>query len=449
MNKSYILYSKKKYKLIHKVMNGGTLLDLSYDKYKIINDISNVKTIEGDAQPPLLVKYDYYNKDDLNVEELLHNKDGFYLDIKNIKISNNPENKKASPIVEYSGGCCIFLSILIKMAIEHNKLHPNEQIYLIPNSEIPSNFYDDYKMYLTSQLEKYYGIIHKEWLDKDIFLNIPDLDDFEKLLIRRNIFRPYGPLTTEWLNTLNINHIMEQFEIIYPNFNYLMTTPRDFAVVDKIYFKLDFNYFMNKNKTTFAMVINSDKHDQGGSHWKMLYFNTKYHKLYYIDSGGNPPENEILLFIDYVVKFFINDICSKHKITLNKSIDSIVDGRHLITINDKKFTINKSILKEITKIINDNDNYLIKYLENIGDNDVVFNTHRFQKSNTECGVFASYFIYRLLEYSRKNNDPEYLENPLNKFIKESNDKIICDGYMVTFRNKFFTKYYIIENGEKR
>ena len=118
----------------------------------------------------------------------------------------------------------------------------------------------------------------------------------------RDIFRPLRSnkwrTGRTWLNTLDIQHVMKQYELVHKDFMFLGVFPIDFerevqgACVSMCNFKI--TDLIAAKKRRFSMVINLDTHDQPGSHWVTLFCNIdpkdpKYGACYF-DSGGVRPE---------------------------------------------------------------------------------------------------------------------------------------------------------------
>jgi hypothetical protein len=281
----------------------------------------------------------------------------------------NDENKKCSPYVNCVFGSCIPLNVLILMSIAHNEISDKKIILF---DKILTNSEPNYKIYLVKQFENIYGKIHKKWLNEPFIKKLsPKIQE----ILKTQIFRTQGPLDNEWLNNIQINDTMTLYEPIYKNFVYLKTLPRDFY--NYLKYDVDFDKHLEEDQYKFGMVINSDKHNQGGSHWKMLYFDTKYGLIIYIDSGGSKPEKEIQDFIEYISDYL------KSK------------------------------------------NIPVRYY---------INDFQFQHGDTECGVFSMYFLNRILEMSI--SDPTYQNNPL-KILQEEK---ITDEQVQKWRNVFFSKY---------
>jgi hypothetical protein len=254
---------------------------------------------------------------------------------------NDDENKKCSQHLSFDDGSCIALNLLIEMAIAYNKEYPKTSISLDNNIAIlnPSK----YKRYLLKQFENKFGnkcTTQKCWLKQDFIRN---LKNNLKIELQKYTFRPEGPSGKfEWLNTLNINDVLEQSEKKYKDFKYLGTVPIDFNKFDNYGFKnINFDNLLSNGKTKIGAVFNLDRHDQSGSHWVGLYSDISKGQIYFFDSYGLYPHQNIRHFM--------------RKIAL----------------------------------------YCIKKL-NRKSLDVSYNATRHQYGNSECGVYSINFIKRLL-----------------------------------------------------
>jgi hypothetical protein len=122
-------------------------------------------------------------------------------------------------------------------------------------------------------------------------------------------FRPRKPdnwLTKpqEWLDTISIGNVMEQYEPAFPTFEFIGPVPIDFdkklewnkCVVDELC-NLDLNALQQAGKTSVGVVFNLDPHDKPGSHWVCAYVDIKAKKAYYYDSYGYDACPEIRRFL--------------------------------------------------------------------------------------------------------------------------------------------------------
>jgi hypothetical protein len=254
------------------------------------------------------------------------------------------DDKKCSPTHTFDNGSCIKLVALIELAKAYNTDHKDKPIKLYPNFEMLNP--KKYKKYLISEFnKKMKGVCTTQecWTKQDFVkhLNAKIKEELEKYT-----FRPKGPEGKwEWLNTLNINDVMNQYEKKYPEFDYLGTVPIDFDDLPKLGIKnLDFNQLVNKGKTKIGIVFNLDKHNESGSHWVALFADLKKCQIYFFDSYGTEPEPEIRKLVRRIANF-----CKE------------------------KYNIPES------KIITD------------------YNKKRHQFGDSECGVYSMNFILRMLE----------------------------------------------------
>ncbi|MEM0354075.1 MAG: Ulp1 family isopeptidase [Thermoplasmata archaeon] len=129
--------------------------------------------------------------------------------------------------------------------------------------------------------------------------------------ITMNTFRHKGPEDpNEWLSTSDINGIMYQYQIKYPDFNFLGAVPLD---CDKLSFcslyKLNFDIYFDRGYTRLGVIFNHDKYGYPGSHWAPLYIDNtegKRGEIYYCDSTGNRPLEDIERFINKYIKYHEN-----------------------------------------------------------------------------------------------------------------------------------------------
>jgi hypothetical protein len=145
-------------------------------------------------------------------------------------------------------------------------------------------------------------------------------------------FKPEMPTEWEknpntWLNTSDIDNVMEQYEKKYPNFNFLGTHPIDFAlkkqnqclVSDDELCKINIKE-LNEKYDSLGLVLNTDNHNESGEHWFSIYIDLKGRNLkniptiYYFDSALSEPHEEIIKFVNTCksqlpkLNFLYNDI---------------------------------------------------------------------------------------------------------------------------------------------
>ena len=259
--------------------------------------------------------------------------------------------------------------------------------------------------YTTNQLKKMYKILYNEKYNnddsndnirKDLIKKINDrlMDecdneicwkyskrikkeltpkDFEELLYRHKAF---GPIDDTWLSNYEIMDAFKRYEQLYKDFMFLGSYPCDFDIISNgLFSNYDYLKKITKGVCKYGLVLNTDNHKGRGKHWIAIYYdfnyiNQKYNDkkglICYFNSSGSKPEYDFKIYIDKIINRM-------------KDINGI----------EPIYLINKKI---------------------------------HQKSNSECGVYSSVFIIKMLE----KEDPEYVMN-----------HIIKDKYMMKFRQFLF------------
>jgi len=260
------------------------------------------------------------------------------------------EETKCAPSKRFEAGSCITLEVLIAMAEAYNKTHEN-RIKLSCKKETlhPKR----YKKYLLKKIgDAYKNVCDSQmcWSQQDF---IKKMNEVMRVELEKFTLRPEGPNGRfEWLNTVNINETMEQYNVLHKEFMFLGAVPIDFNEIKHpgIY-DINLDDLKNNNITKFGIIFNLDEHWQSGSHWVACYADVDSGKVYYFDSYGTHPE------------------------------------------------------KRITRLMEKFSDYYEK--NNPGKKcDVRYNKTRNQFKNSECGVYSINFILQSLE----GKSLEYIEN---------------------------------------
>lgn len=168
--------------------------------------------------------------------------------------------------------------------------------------------------------------------DLDFCILNKDTEFFKEI---KTFFKPKGPSKSKkWLSTLDIQKVMDQYMIKYPNFHFYGPYPMDFANFQTELTNSNFKRAM-KNKTKMGVIFNQDYSTGNGSHWVSLFVDLENKTICYFDSAGDRPMKE--------VKKLIRDLMSSAK----------------------------------------KQNIKLKLMEN---------KKQHQYKNTECGVYSIYFI---------------------------------------------------------
>lgn len=193
------------------------------------------------------------------------------------------------------------------------------------------------------------------------FVKATPLSDTRKNQIIKEYLRPKQPDEwksdpDKWLNSLDIEHVMNQYEDAYQNFEFMGPFPIDFAAPDPYnkngkcliqeVCELKVTQAFAKGTHYIGIIYNLDPHFKGGSHWVASFIDLVKHKTYYFDSYGMEAPIQIQKFMKW------------------------------LTTQDK-------------------------------DMKLFYNGRRFQFQNSECGMYSMYFIIRMLmgddfkKFSRK------------------------------------------------
>lgn len=260
----------------------------------------------------------------------------------------NPLNAKCAPGISFEDGSCIELEILIDIANAYNNKYPNKILICSKYKDISTLEKRDkskLKRYLLSELKIRMSEVcnnQKCWTTQDFINEIKDKNKVE--YIKEFIFRPNGPSGNKWLSTSNMTNIFKQYEVDIPDFEYIGTVPIDYNEFEEA--RIDnekLQKLYSKGVRKIGMIINLDMHWQNGSHWTALYADLDGGKVYFFDSYGHKPHENI-----------------------------------------------RKTMKVIATFIQSKNKYVI----------LDYNKNRHQYGNSECGVYSSYFIESMLKGSK-------------------------------------------------
>jgi hypothetical protein len=326
------------------------------------------------------------------------------------KMTCSPHSTHTKPAhLDYT---CYTPAILERIRTEYNKSHPSKEHIRTTNPQK-----------IWQELDARLSHCSKE----DCWLN-QIRDDKLRKMIDRYMFAPDQPYEwkrnpTEWLSNYDILNVLEQYELVHKDFEFIGPTPIDFdtrldgasnpynignekakhAESGKKCVWNDLCHFSLKDKirekkTKLGIIFNLDKHNQSGSHWVSMFIDMADPEpyMFYFNSTAEPMPSEVRKLMDRIQKQWLE----KHGL----------DGLH-----EKK-----------------NHKKLIEYTSD----DKVEHQH----SNTECGMYSLFFIITCL--TRKVGGFKTLGSGLSreKIIEMFAGKTrIPDRYMLKFRNLYFIK----------
>jgi len=230
------------------------------------------------------------------------------------KLIKSEADTKCAPTFTFTDGSCIPLDIIIKIAKNYNKTS-NCKIKLDNTMEVLQP--KKYKKYLVNELNKAFPDCKNQacWLDK-----LDKIGNKYQEKLKDRIFRPIGPQGKfEWLNTININQVMNQYTDKYKDFLFLGAVPIDFYEINAYKIK-DLNYkdLLNEGISKLGIVFNLDDHTQPGSHWVSGLIDLKNGNIYYYDSYGTRPGKRVREFYHKIANFMANELGIKPNIEYNK-----------------------------------------------------------------------------------------------------------------------------------
>ena len=182
----------------------------------------------------------------------------------------------------------------------------------------------------------------------------------------------------EWLSSVDIDKVMNQYEKAYKCFEFIGPSPIDFDTKTS-HGECVWNELCNfslanqikKGKNKIGIIFNTDPHNKSGSHWISLFINIKKKIICFFDSVGTKPSKEIM-----------------------KLVNRIIDQGHKL-----------------------NPKINFKFENNNGV--------EHQYKNTECGIYSLFFIIHMLQDKTSEN-----------FYKTH---IINDGQIQNYRKIYFNE----------
>ena len=186
---------------------------------------------------------------------------------------------------------------LLKLRKYWNIRHPDVEI----KSKEPRKIWNMLKKYMSGTCST-----EKCWLKQKFMKN-----KMGKELLKYT-FAPSAPTTwksnpREWLNSLDLENIMKQYERYYKNFLFIGPSPIDFdaKLVDnecvwEELCKFDLKKIIAKNKNKLGLIFNLDPHYKSGSHWVSMFINIPQRYIFYFDSNGDKMPEEIKILIERI-----------------------------------------------------------------------------------------------------------------------------------------------------
>ena len=256
-----------------------------------------------------------------------------------------------------------------------NDLHKLRNMWNARHSDKPITTNDSKEIW--NMLKNYYAnICNKEscWVRQ-----MTKGTKMEKELLES--FSPESPekwkmKPNEWLSSIDIIKVMNQYEKTYSCFDFIGPSPIDFdkkllysECVWEELCKFSVNDQIKRGKFKIGFVFNTDTHDKSGEHWISMFINIKKAQIHFFDSVGETATKEVKVFVDRVIK----------------------QGKEL--------------------------GIHFKYDEN--------HPVEHQYGDTECGIYSIFFIVHMLQ-----------DKITEHYLKTH---VLKDKFMSEFRDKYFNK----------
>ena len=209
------------------------------------------------------------------------------------KLNCSPKDK--NEVKEYT---CYTDTDLQKLRDMWNARHPDKKITTNDSKEI------------WEMLKNYYTkICNKEscWVRQ-----MTKGTKMEKELLES--FAPVSPIEwkknpREWLSSIDIIEVMNQYEKSYKCFEFLGPSPIDYDT-HKLYGEcvweelchFDLAEQIKNGKNKIGVVFNTDPHTKGGEHWISLFINIKKGTIFFFDSAGDKAPKQVMKFVKTVTK---------------------------------------------------------------------------------------------------------------------------------------------------
>ena len=276
----------------------------------------------------------------------------------------NSSKQKTSRLLTKKNSCapgkgnsstCFDHKSLTKIASHWNNKNPNDKISINQNS---TTIWKQINKKMSSKCNT-----ETCWLKQDFVKKISnDLQDYFKPKIPKSWLKEKNT----WLTTTDIENVIFQYEKAVPDFKFLGVVPIDFdyeysmgkCIVDEIC-RINIKKLKSKKINRIGIVFNLDAHDEPGSHWVALYSDFNKGEVYYYDSYGIFPPEEVKILMERMsiqgikikgepFKLYYNDIRHQYK-----NSECGVYSMHFITefLNGKTF---KEIIQN--RISDDNMN---------------------------------------------------------------------------------------------
>ena len=203
------------------------------------------------------------------------------------------ENKNmCSPTNAYEG-TCFTTEALKKIIRAYNNKTNKTNIGKIKLNQNKNGLVKD----LSNKFCKDYDTIDFCILNDDRWQGSSDIQSLIK-----KFFKPPSPKGKyDWLSSIDIADVMEQYEKKYPDFIFLGPVPIDFDEILTEVGQMNLKTLANKKKR-IGIVFNTDPHNMPGEHWISMFIDLNDKTICFFDSTGDKPPQQITDLINKLVE---------------------------------------------------------------------------------------------------------------------------------------------------
>jgi hypothetical protein len=372
-----------------------------------------------------------------------------------------------SPSHSGNDGTCLSDRSLLKLADSYNQMHKDkinipvetkkERLSRDKRSDIWKSLIAKLKSNNELPCEDEFCILYTDVAEK--------INDNE---LHEETYRPERPENwydnpNEWLTNIDIENVMRQYEKTHPGFAFLGPSPIDFDAkigttdqcVEKSICNLHLRNMYQKGKKRVGIVFNLDPHYKSGSHWTAMMCDMEAGGLYYFDSYGIKPPQEVRILMSRLrsqgnqliadgqlsasrmrpihiypldgkwiggAEFKSNDSGVRTGGSGNKKPRKVIKGDVCHIMENGKIVDGSQMRVQQVKpgdIIVFDREIALAYRDKVAngscrivrrDFEELYNSTRFQYENSECGMFSMYFLLQFLE---NKNFYEIVRNRVN------------------------------------
>lgn len=236
------------------------------------------------------------SKKSIKKSKIIHRHNSKTLSKKDVKLKKlNCSPKPKYDMNEFS---CYTDKSLFKLKEMWNARHPDAKI----QTNIPKEIHSEIKGYLGR-------VCNSEacWLKQKAHFG--EVDGNVKDSFAPEMPSEWKKNPNEWLSSIDIMNVMKQYEKAYKCFDFIGPSPIDFDTKE-LYGECVWNELckfsikeqIKRGKTKIGIIFNTDPHNKSGEHWISMFINIKKKKIFFFDSTGDKPKDEVMVLVNRIIE---------------------------------------------------------------------------------------------------------------------------------------------------